>query len=158
MKGRFTKLERYLSALAVVTSLVFVGWETRQNTVAQRAQTRQALSDASRENTLALANDAELMRAFASYLDDPMDSAEASLTEVERERATLYLWALLRNAENVFYQYQEGVIGADALGTYGFVGAFFRRANFPVHWERMRIWFNPEFVTAFEAANNLNAF
>lgn len=157
MTARFTRLERYLSALAVVTSLAFVGWETRQNTVALRAQTRQALSDASRENTLALANDAELMRIFASYLADPMDSAEPSLTEVEREQATMYLWALIRNAENVFYQSQEGVIGADALGTYGFVGAFFRRPNFPVHWERMRIWFNPDFAAAFEAANDLKA-
>jgi hypothetical protein len=121
MKMRLTRLERYLSASAVVLSLVFVGWETRQNTVAQRAQTRQALSDASRENTLALANDPDLMRVFGIYLDHHVDS----LTEVEAEQASIFLWTLIRNAENVFYQYQEGVIGLDALGTYGFVGAYF---------------------------------
>jgi hypothetical protein len=151
MKTSFTRLERYLSASAVVLSLVFVGWETRQNTMAQRAHTRQALSDASRENTLALANDAELMRVFALYLD----YAEDSLTAVETEQASIFLWTLIRNAENVFYQYQEGVIGRDALGTYGFVGAYFQRPSFPEHWARVRGWFDPEFASAFEAANGL---
>jgi hypothetical protein len=91
------------------------------------------------------------MRVFAIYLDHPVDS----LTEVETEQASIFLWTLIRNAENVFYQYREGVIGLDALGTYGFVGAYFQRPNFSEHWARIRGWFDSEFVAAFEAANGL---
>jgi hypothetical protein len=36
----------------VALSLIFVGLEIRQNTVAQRVQTRQGLADASRDFTL----------------------------------------------------------------------------------------------------------
>jgi hypothetical protein len=57
-------VSRLLSAGAVVVSLTFVGYEIQQNTSAQRAQTRQALADASREWIIALATNPDLDRAY----------------------------------------------------------------------------------------------
>jgi hypothetical protein len=48
----------------VALSLIFVGLEIRQNTVAQRAQTRQGLADASRDFTLGRATDPDLSRIW----------------------------------------------------------------------------------------------
>lgn len=155
MSQRFARIERYLSGAAVVASLCFVGWETRQGTIAQRAETRQSLADASREALLTGAVDVDLLSATVTYLYVDLDSALADLTREERFRVSWFLMALIRNAENVLLQHREGVIGEDALATYGFIGGFFRAPNFPVIWSGLRRWFHPDFAEAFELANQI---
>ncbi len=66
-----------LSAIAVVLSLLFVGLELRQNTLAQRAQTRQELARGSREVVLTIADNPTLARAYSGLyggMGRPIDS------------------------------------------------------------------------------------
>ena len=57
-----------LGFLTVVASMAFVGLEIRQNTAAQRAETRQGLADASREFTLTIATDTEARRVKSRFV------------------------------------------------------------------------------------------
>ena len=69
MQKHWETLTQVVSASAVVVSLVFVGLEVRQNTVAQRAQTRQALADAVRGQATTLNSPTDIVLTFADYLD-----------------------------------------------------------------------------------------
>lgn len=155
MPEHVTRLERLLSAGAVVAGLVFVGLQTRQNTIAQRGQTRQALADASREAVLAAATNPELARSLVAFFQAPPDSTQNLGASPEDMQLGNWLFALMRNAENVFLQSREGVVGEDIMGTYGFVGPIYRTPQFQAWWSGNRQWFNPDFVAEFGTANQI---
>ena len=155
MTQHVTRLERVLSAAAVVAGLVFVGLQTRQNTIALRDQTRQALADASRDALLTVASNPDLARTLVALLQAPPDPTRDYRADAESVQVSNYFFALMRNAENVFLQSREGVLGEDIMGTYGFVGPLFSRPQFHAWWAGNRQWFNSDFVPAFETANQI---
>ena len=114
-------LRQLLSAAAVVLSLIFVGLEIRQNTAAQRAQTRQALAEASREFTLTLGSTPNLALVYSTVFPST-DSARGAtnLTPADSTAARLLMFTQVRNAENVFLQFREGVVDENVLQTYAF--------------------------------------
>ena len=107
MKSPFGVRE-LLSAAAVVASLVFVAWEIRQNTSAQRSAIRQALSDQATDFTMRLAEDPELVRAWRGVWFGEGDPT--SLTSLDTARAQMTAITVLRRVENVYHQYREGVL------------------------------------------------
>ena len=58
-----------LAAVGVVLSLIFVGYELRQNTQVARAAAVQAIADQSLEVILAWTSDAESLRLLRHVLD-----------------------------------------------------------------------------------------
>jgi len=153
MKNQKVALREVVSTLAVVASLVFVGLEIRQNTAAQRSQTRQAISDAAYDSFTRLAESADLAVAFNSmFLDDT-----TSLSAADSSRAGFFMLGALRRMENVYLQHREGVFDDDILDTYGFSGGVFTRPQFRAYWEleSFRDVFDSSFVRAFEEANGL---
>ena len=155
MTEHVTRLERVLSAAAVVAGLVFVGFQTRQNTIAMRGQTRQALADASREAVLTVASSPELAQGLVAFFEAAPDPARNYRAEAGSLQVNSYLFALMRNAENVFLQSREGVLGEDVLGTYGFVGPYYSMPQFQAWWAGVRQWFHPDFVAQFETVNRI---
>ena len=66
------------------------------------------------------------------------------------------MWGMMRNAENVFLQFQEGVVDESVLASYGWAdNAVFRREGFVDWWSVRRQRFHPDFVAAFEAEYDL---
>ena len=146
-----------LGFLAVVASMVFVGIEIQQNTVAQRAETRQGLADASREFTLTIATDDEVRRVwYGMFAPEEYEGREApQFTFSDSLRARAFMFTNLRSVENVYLQHLEGVIDASVLDTYNFNGSAYQAPFFATLWGRLRSSFDERFVEEFEAANGL---
>ena len=136
-------------AVAVLLGLIFVGLELRQNTAAVRAQTRQQLTDASSEFLLALAT-TDLGELWGRFMEGD------ALTDREMNRVGPALVAAVRNLENVYLQYREGVIDESALLSYGWKGSvMYSSSSFAEWWITNRDRFHPDFVQAFAAIYGL---
>jgi hypothetical protein len=155
--GRKWRIGQALSAAAVVLSLVFVGMELRQNTLAQRAQTRQELANSSRELMLTIAANPTLARAYAAMYGAMGGFPDSTLSAVDSLQGRYAMFANLRNLENVWLQSQAGVVDEEVLGTYAFVNPrLYGSESFRALW--LPVWsnvFDPSFVRAFEQANDL---
>lgn len=143
-----------LAAAGVILSLLFVGYEVRQNTKVARAQARQALAELNQEWLVLQSQDPEFNRLWRTLWQAPAD-----LTESEVSRGMFMMTMHLRRLENVYFQYQEGLIDASALNSYGFQTAatdfdseFFRRYWIEANW---REGFDPEFVEFLESEAGL---
>jgi len=135
-----------IGLVGIVGSLVFVGLEVKQNSVATRASTNAAVADAFRELNLVLASSPELARAMVASVDDP---EELSLEEITMAlafwRALFHTWSnghrqwTNETLDQVIY---ESIISE--ISTYGRnidgMGRSMRWA-----WERERFIFNSEF-------------
>ena len=144
-----------LSAAAVVASLVFLGFEIRQNTVAQRAETRQGLADASRDLILTIASDRELSRVWNAMWRPDRDGGRSGphLSLADTMQAEAAMHANLRNLENVYLQAMEGVVDTDVLGSYGWQGPLYASPGFWAFWEARKQSYDSRFVSAFEESH-----
>lgn len=140
---------------AVVASLVFVGVEVRQNSVATRSATNAAVKDAFSELNLAVASSPELARAMVSLAENPDDALPEDRLRV------LALWrALFHGWSNVHRQQLNGTVDpalydavVQEISTYAgkFHGAAApndverRKRQMRWAWESERFIFNPDF-------------
>ena len=140
--------------MAVVASLVFVGWEIRQNTAAQRSQARQAHSDAASDWQMRMAESPGLAVAFDAMLQEE----GAAVSPQDSARVNWAILAVLRRMENLYLQTKEGVLDESVLATYGFTGGVFDWPGFRSYWreELRRDIFDPGFIETFERMNDLN--
>lgn len=150
MVDRRNAIRETLGFLGVVISLLFVGWEIRQNTQVARGQTRTELTALNNE-FLARLGDPEFVEVWQRAWQESED-----LSEGEEFRVELATLQYLRLLENVHLQYQNGLIDQEALDSYGFFGfreQFMTHPRFPRIWEPRRISFDPEFVGFLEGPN-----
>ncbi len=140
---------------AVVASLVFVGIEVRQNSVATRSATNAAVKDSFLELNLAIASSPELARAMVTSAENPDDALPQDQMRV------LALWrALFHVWSNVHRQHLNGTIDPalyDAV--FQEISAYAGKFHGPVApndierrklqmrwaWESERLIFNPDF-------------
>lgn len=131
-------------------SLLFVGWEIRQNTQVARGQTRTELTALNNEY-LARLGDPEFSEVWRRAWQEGEE-----LSKGEEFRVELATLQYLRLLENVHLQYQNGLIDQEALDSYGFFGfreQFMAHPRFPGIWEPRRVSFDPEFVAFLERPN-----
>jgi hypothetical protein len=140
---------------AVVASLVFVGVEVRQNSVATRSATNAAVKDAFSELNLTIASSPELARAMVTLAENPDDALP------EDQLRVLALWrALFHGWSNVHRQHLNGTIDPalyDAVvqEISAYAGKFHgpvvpndverRKRQMRWAWESERFIFNPDF-------------
>ena len=106
-----------LGMVAVVLSLIFVGYQIRQNTIATRAAAYQALGLHASNVWNARAMDP----SFASLMADAQDTARwHGIDQAGWYQLAASLTAFMRGAETVYLQVQEGLLPDDALGRLGF--------------------------------------
>jgi hypothetical protein len=145
-KPRIARGAELVAALGVILSLVFVGFEIRQNTAAVRAQTRQDLTTTSADFLMSMATSdiGDLWFRWANG---------AELSDSEWNGLRLALITGVRNLENIYLQHLEGVIDQSALDGYGWRGSvMYDTDRFAEWWEGGgRARFSLAFVTAFEA-------
>ena len=138
----------FIGFTGIVLSLVFVGWEIRDNTKVAKGQTRAELTALNNEYLRRIAGDSELSEIWQRAW-----KAEEQLTESEEFRARLILMQFIRLLENVHLQYQEGLIDEKALDSYGFLGFREQYMDHPIFRE---IWaprigtYDPLFVEYIE--------
>ena len=138
-----------VATIGVILSLLFVGYEIRQNTSLARRQARQELAAPNQEWLLTLGQDAEYEALWNSWLP----RSDATLTEAQERRAWYVMTMHLRRLENVYFQYREGLVDESALQSYGFAAVgIFHTSAFRDYWidQDTRAGFDPDFVAFLE--------
>lgn len=143
-------LRETLGGLAVVASLVFVGLEIRQNTAVARGQARQELAALNQEWLILQSTDSTFNDIYRRF----WIVADSSFTASELARASWGMRLNLRRMENVYFQYQEGLVDESALKSYGFqvISAMFKTPRFMEFWvtNDERRAYDPDFVKFLE--------
>ena len=106
-----------LGFLAVVASMVFVGLEIRQNTIASRAAAYQAIGIATATVIDNMAHDRDFLIATEGKGPSAMDTTDW------RQRAKK-LEALARLAETVLIQVDQGLLRPDAIERLGYAAGW----------------------------------
>ncbi len=100
----WASIAEIIGAVAVVFSLLYVGYEIQRNTKVGLASNRQEI--AARAQDLALYSaEAGIYRLL---FDESADTAE--LTAAEQDRLTAYIGALLRTTEEAFLLNRDGLL------------------------------------------------
>ena len=140
---------------ALVASLIFVGIEVRQNSIATRSATNAAVKDAFRELNLVIASSPELARAVAANAENPGDAPpEDQFQMLAMWRALFHVWS------NVHRQHLNGTLdpvlfdaivqeifmySGNARGTETVDDAKRRAQHMRWAWESERFIFNVDF-------------
>ena len=153
-----TKLNDWIQAVglfAVVASLIFVGIEVRQNSIATRSATNAAVKDAIRELNLVIASSPELTRAITANAENPDAAPPAERVQMlAMWRALFHVWS------NVHRQHLNGTLDpalyeavvqeismhtGNARGTETVGDAKRRARQMKWAWESERFIFNQDF-------------
>ena len=141
--SQWSDLSQVVSAVAVVASLIYVGFEIRQNTEASRAATRQSIAETDFEYVGATLDALTLAEGEAKY----EAGLDLSPTErfILRERQHLNF----RIFENAHYQYRAGLLEAETWERYRWVIS----RQFAMNEATRRMWtrFGPSFDESFKA-------
>lgn len=106
-----------MTAGGVIGSLLFVGFEIRENTRAVRGATIQAIADQSFQYNTELVQDENWMRLMAMVWEDTI--SVSTLGPEDWVRLGWGLVASTRIMENRYRQVQLGILGEEALGQLG---------------------------------------
>ena len=136
------ELIEVVGVLGVITSLVFVAMEIRQNTNAVRSATIQAISDQAFQMNAFMVENADLRAAFAAE-----DIGDATPDQSRQVRS--FWGAQLRAQQNRFLQIKLGILDEDIASQIrgtgeGGDGGFGR--SFARHWAVMRRNYPADFV------------
>ena len=153
-----TKLNDWVQGVgifALVASLIFVGIEVRQNSVATRSATNAAVKDSFREFNLVLASSPELAKAVAANAENPADAPpEAKFQMLAMWRALFHTWSnahrqhLNGTLDPALFEavIQEVSMNAGTARGIETVDAAKRRGqHMRWAWESERFIFNPDF-------------
>lgn len=121
--------------MGVVASLVFVGLEIRQNTLAVRGATYQALSDAGSSFMFDLAHDPQLAGLFDRVRSG---ATRADLDGSENMQLWAYYAGFVRHLENSYMQREAGVVDDRVFEGYGWNDAVLSWAHFREWWFLIR--------------------
>ena len=144
---RTKRVAAILSAVGVVLSLVFVGYELRQNTAAVKASAIQELSAQSIEFLNAWATD-DVIPALLSRTAQGATPDE--FTPEENQRLTLVYLAALRAYEARFIQVQLGVLDDDIFEAMAGSSVFYQRPWLKARWgELFESSLGPDFTAYF---------
>ena len=142
-------LKEFVAATGVILSLLFVGMEIRQNTLAVRSSTLQALSDSYRELVLSslLSEDHSALIARAFQGETVED-----FTAHENTRLLGYYAVYMSHLQNTYLQREAGVLDDDVFEAFGWNGAVIRTAHFGELSERaLDVSASPAFAEFFRA-------
>ena len=135
-----------LAAASVALSLLFVGYEIRQNTAVARGQTRQELAALNQEWLVLHSTDYEFSDLYTRVW-----VLEEEVSDDDLRHANWAMRLNLRRLENVYFQYSEGLVDESALNSYGLQATrVFRTSRFRDFWQSSRGAYDPDFVEFFE--------
>ena len=101
-----------IAAIAVVISLIFVGVQIRENTIASKAATYQDSVAYDMEILLSVGSSPDTSRIFFTFRDDP-----SALDGDEWIQGRTLLTAALRHFENLYLQHDAGMLSDEAWAT-----------------------------------------
>ena len=132
----------FLSAIAVLVTLVYLAIQVRHSTATTRAQTRQSLADSQINYLNSRVTDPFLRAAsFKMYAGQELDATEAYALQV-------HILAHIRLFENYFAQYVLGTMNQeDWRAMRAVMATQFRRTNYQDAFSNWKNIWNAEFAS-----------
>ncbi len=138
--------KEFVAATGVFLSLVFVGLEIRQNTLAVRSSTRQALSDSHRDLVLGSLLSQEHSALISRTL---LGETSEGFTDHENTQLSGYYIVYISHLHNTYLQREAGVIDDEVFEAYGWNGLVIRTPHFDEWSERALATVTPAFADFF---------
>lgn len=139
-------LAQIASAIAVIASLIFVGFQLRQATAAIRASSSVAHAALYTELVHSIIDNADFAQIWSRGLADP-----EALKETEWVRFVAYASALFRQYESSRVQWQNGRLDDEHWHTIeNQAKSFGHLPGLKSAWKLRRNWYSPEFRRWFE--------
>ena len=131
--------------VSIIASLIFVGAEIRQNTIAIRGATQQEISlQLSQMLTLVVENE-----RLAFLVDEAYNgTTKAELSKVDFSTFRAFANIGFRRIENIYLQHQNGFISDDAFQRIGW--DYYQSPLLREIWEDRKKGFSPNFVNFYE--------
>jgi hypothetical protein len=146
VSGEHVKLEKWallaeiVGAVAIVISLVYVGYEVSRNTAEIRASNRQSTAARVQDFALMAANNPDLALAADGRTDPD------TLTPIQLMQANWYNIAFFRNSEEAYLQYLDGLLSEEYWNTRAVVTiSRARRGVGGAYWQSDKRNFSPRF-------------
>jgi hypothetical protein len=136
--------------VGVIGSLVFVGLEVRQNTLAARAAAYQDMGSMISGTWMLGAEDPELAALTLRFFEEE----DAEFTPIEEARLISQTVGAFRQYETVWRQVQLGLLDPEVLGYFGWgdPGSIIS-GNTKKLWPRIRQYMTPDFRAFLEGAS-----
>src|SRR3990170_3992872 len=139
--GAVSAISGLLAAIFVGLTVVYLALQIKASTKASRSQTYQLATYALAEMAGIIGSDKELARIFRIGMVEP-----DALTEDEFTQFGYLGISLFRRFENVFFQYQSGMIDEDFwVGHRDNILWFFHRPGFQAWWKDRKYAFSQRF-------------
>ncbi|HEX3430690.1 MAG TPA: hypothetical protein VHT03_07370 [Rhizomicrobium sp.] len=143
----------FVSGLAVLASLIFVGLQLRQNTQAVRTGASQAHSQNWQQITLPVIESGDFARIWRVGLDDI-----ESLTDDERIRFYAFAGATLRFFEGARLQWRHGQLDKEHWHNVEKTAIdFAATSGYKAYWAARHHWLSPEFQAWYESLSRERA-
>jgi len=138
----WANLSEIVASVAVVLSLIYVGFQINQNTVAIQQESHQSVQEILQAIDLTLAADPELLKIVMSAEKSP-----AEVTELQWRRFTHMAIQNIATWEFVYLARSEGAITEDQWAGFNpYFTAMVCKAGYRRFWEENRPFFTPSFA------------
>ena len=145
-----SSLGTFISGVAVLASLIFVGFQLRQNTQAVRATASQAHASNLQQIVTPVVENGEVARLWRLGLSDI-----ESLTDDERVRFVAFTSGLFRFYESARLQWRHGQLDSEHWQNVALQAAdFARQPGIKRFWEIRGHWHSREFQKWYESLPN----
>ena len=137
-----------LGLVAIIGSLIFVGIEIRQNSLAVRGATHQSISEQVTKLYMSVATDERLAELVSQMLPNDNDTLRDKLNAADRLSLDFIVLTGLRRIENIYLQKLDGILLDQAFER---IGLEFYQTKYSIEtWERYKAGFDSSFIEFFE--------
>ena len=137
-----------LGLVAIIGSLIFVGIEIRQNSLAVRGATHQSISEQVTKLYMSVATDERLAELVSQMLPNDIDSLRNKLNAADQLSLDFIVLTGLRRIENIYLQKLDGILLDQAFDR---IGLEFYQTKYSIEtWEKYKTGFDSSFIDFFE--------
>ena len=139
-----------LGIIAIIGSLIFVGIEIRQNSLAVRGATHQSISEQVTKLYMHVATNERLSKLVSQMLPDDTsdDNLRNKLTAADQLSLDFTILTGLRRIENIYLQESDGILSEKAFERIGL--EFYQTPFSRETWEKYKTGFDKAFIDFFE--------
>ena len=139
-----------LGLVAIIGSLIFVGIEIRQNSLAVRGATHQSISEQVTKLYMHIATNERLSKLVSQMLPDDTsdDNLRNKLNAADQLSLDFTVLTGLRRIENIYLQESDGILSDKAFERIGL--EFYQTPFSRETWEKYKTGFDKNFIDFFE--------
>ena len=139
-----------LGLVAIIGSLIFVGIEIRQNSLAVRGATHQSISEQVTKLYMHVATNERLSKLVSQMLpsDTSDDNLRDKLNAADQLSLDFTVLTGLRRIENIYLQESDGILSDKAFERIGL--EFYQTPFSRETWEKYKTGFDKNFIDFFE--------